>query len=90
MSLALPTETMVLQGYTCTPLALDSDPIATILFDMEKQVGIIHTTCEVCIEQVLARNPSTYEPIIRLNETGILPEHEANGLEAGANHCAIF
>jgi hypothetical protein len=70
-----------------------SDPVATTLADMEEQVGVIHATREVFIEQVLARilsTPPNYEPIIRLNETGVLPEREATGLEAGANCCAIF
>ncbi len=69
-----------------------SDPIATTLADMKEQVGVIHATREVFIEQILARIPPTppnYERITRLNETGVLPERDVTELEVGANRCAI-
>jgi len=90
--LALPPETIVLPGHTSAPVAFDSDPIATTLADILGQVGVIHATREVFIEQVLARIPPTppnYERIVRLNEEGVLPERDVTELEAGANRCAI-
>jgi glyoxylase-like metal-dependent hydrolase (beta-lactamase superfamily II)/rhodanese-related sulfurtransferase len=90
--LALPPQTMVLPGHTSTPVAFDGDPIAATLADIEEQVGVIHATREVFLEQVLARIPPTppnYERITRLNETGVLPERDVTELEAGANRCAI-
>ena len=90
--LALPPETIVLPGHTSTPVAFDSDPIASTLTDILEQVGVIHATREVFIEQILARIPPTppnYERIVRLNEEGTLPERDATELEAGANRCAI-
>ncbi|HEX6109826.1 MAG TPA: hypothetical protein VFZ02_10490, partial [Ktedonobacteraceae bacterium] len=60
---------------------------------IQEQVGVIHTTREEFIEQILARIPPTppnYERIVRLNETGVLPERDVTELEAGANRCAIF
>lgn len=90
--LALPPETIVLPGHTSMPVAFDSDPIASTLTDILEQVGVIHATREVFIEQILARIPPTppnYERIVRLNEEGTLPERDATELEAGANRCAI-
>ena len=90
--LALPPETIVLPGHTSIPVAFDSDPIASTLTDILEQVGVIHATREVFIEQILARIPPTppnYERIVRLNEEGTLPERDVTELEAGANRCAI-
>jgi glyoxylase-like metal-dependent hydrolase (beta-lactamase superfamily II)/rhodanese-related sulfurtransferase len=90
--LALPPETIVLPGHTSTPVAFDSDPIASTLADILEQVGVIHATHEVFIQQILARIPPTppnYERIVRLNEIGVLPERDVTELEAGANRCAI-
>ncbi len=90
--LALPPETMVLPGHTSAPVAFDGDPIIATLADIEEQVGVIHATREVFIQQILARIPPTppnYERIVRLNEAGALPERDVTELEAGANRCAI-
>jgi glyoxylase-like metal-dependent hydrolase (beta-lactamase superfamily II)/rhodanese-related sulfurtransferase len=90
--LALSPETMVLPGHTSTPVAFDSDPIAMTLAHIEEQVGVIHATREVFLQQILARIPPTppnYERIVRLNENGVLPEGDVTELEAGANRCAI-
>ncbi len=89
---ALPPETMVLPGHTSTPVAFNGDPIATTLAGIVEQVGAIHATREVFLEQILARIPPTppnYERIVRLNEEGVLPERDVTELEAGANRCAI-
>jgi glyoxylase-like metal-dependent hydrolase (beta-lactamase superfamily II)/rhodanese-related sulfurtransferase len=90
--LALSPETIVLPGHTSTPVAFDSDPIASTLAGILEQVGVIHTTREMFMQQILARIPPTppnYERIVRLNETGVLPERDVTELEAGANRCAI-
>ena len=90
--LALPPETVVLPGHTSTPVAFDSDPIASTIAGILEQVGVIHATREAFMQQILARIPPTppnYERIVRLNEEGILPERDVTGLEAGANRCAI-
>ncbi len=90
--LALPPETIVLPGHTSTPVAFNSDPIASTLADIQEQVGVIHATREVFLQQILARIPPTppnYERIVKLNEAGLLPERDVTELEAGANRCAI-
>ncbi len=90
--LALPPETIVLPGHTSTPVAFDSDPIASTLAGIKEQVEVIHATREVFMQQVLGRIPPTppnYERIVRLNEEGVLPERDVTELEAGANRCAI-
>ena len=90
--LSLPSDTLVLPGHTSTPVAFDGDPIAATLAGIVEQVGVIHATREVFIEQILARippPPPNYERIVRLNETGVLPERDVTELEAGANRCAI-
>ncbi len=90
--LALPPETQVLPGHTGTPVAFDSDPIASTLAGIKEQVGVIHETREVFMQQILGRIPPTppnYERIVRLNEEGVLPERDVTELEAGANRCAI-
>ena len=90
--LALPPEIRVLPGHTSIPVAFDSNPIAATLVDIVEQVGVIHATREVFLEQILARIPPTppnYERIVKLNETGVLPERDVTELEAGANRCAI-
>jgi glyoxylase-like metal-dependent hydrolase (beta-lactamase superfamily II) len=90
--LRLPLDTLVLPGHTSTPIAFDGVPIVASLADIEEQVEVIHATRETFIEQILARIPPTppnYERIVRLNETGVLPEGEMTELEAGANRCAI-
>jgi glyoxylase-like metal-dependent hydrolase (beta-lactamase superfamily II) len=90
--LTLPPETLVLPGHSSTPVAFDDDPIAATLADIEEQVGVIHASLETFIQQILARIPHTppnYERIVKLNETGVVPERDVTGLEAGANRCAI-
>lgn len=90
--LALPPDTIVLPGHTSTPVAFDSDPIASTLAGIKEQVEVIHATREVFMQQILGRIPPTppnYERIVRLNEEGVLPERDVTELEAGANRCAI-
>ncbi len=90
--LVLPSNTLVLPGHTSEPVPFDGIPFAATLADIEEQVGIIHATREVFIGQILARIPPTppnYERIVRLNETGMVPEGDVTELEAGANRCAI-
>lgn len=90
--LALPPDTIVLPGHTSTPIAFDSDPIASTLAGIKEQVEVIHATREVFMQQILGRIPPTppnYERIVRLNEEGVLPERDVTELEAGANRCAI-
>ncbi len=90
--LALPSDTLVLPGHSSTPVPFDGIPIAASLAQIDEEVGMIHATHEVFIEQILIRLPSTppnYRRIIRLNEMGLLPESGITDLEAGANRCAI-
>jgi glyoxylase-like metal-dependent hydrolase (beta-lactamase superfamily II)/rhodanese-related sulfurtransferase len=90
--LALPSDTLVLPGHTSTPVPFNGIPITATLAEIDEEVGIIHATREVFIEQILARIPPTppnYERIVRFNETGVLPESGVTDLEAGANRCAI-
>jgi hypothetical protein len=73
-------------------VAFDRDPIASTLADILEQVGVIHATREVFMQQILARIPPTpanYERIVRFNEEGVFPERDVTELEAGANRCAI-
>ena len=90
--LALPPETLILPGHTSTPVAFNRDPIASTLADILEQVGVIHATREMFLQQILARIPPTppnYERIVRFNEEGVFPERDVTELEAGANRCAI-
>jgi glyoxylase-like metal-dependent hydrolase (beta-lactamase superfamily II)/rhodanese-related sulfurtransferase len=90
--LALSPETIVLPGHTSTPVAFNGDPVASTFADILEQVGVIHATREVFMQQILSRIPPTppnYERIVMLNEEGVLPERDVTELEAGANRCAI-
>ena len=64
----------------------------TTLAEIDEQVGVIHATHDTFVQMILRRIPPTppnYERIVRLNETGVLPDHDVTDLEAGANRCAI-
>jgi glyoxylase-like metal-dependent hydrolase (beta-lactamase superfamily II)/rhodanese-related sulfurtransferase len=90
--LALPSDTLVLPGHTSVPVPFDGIPIAATLAEIDEQVGVIHATHDVFVQMILRRIPPTppnYERIVRLNETGMLPESDVTDLEAGANRCAI-
>lgn len=90
--LALPSETLVLAGHTSEPVPFDGIPITTTLAEIDEQVSIIHATHETFVQMLLRRIPPTppnYERIVRLNETGMVPESDVTELEAGANRCAI-
>ena len=90
--LTLPSETLFLPGHTSIPVPFDGIPIATSLVQVNEQVGIIHATHDTFVQMLLRRIPPTppnYERIVRLNETGVLPDHDVTDLEAGANRCAI-
>ena len=90
--LGLPSETMVLPGHTSTPVMFDGDPIASTLADILEQVGVIHATREVFMQQIMMRLPPTppnYRQVVTFNEMGLLPESDVTDVEAGANRCAI-
>ncbi len=90
--LALPSETLVLPGHASRPVPFDGVPVGARLAEIDEQVGLLHATQAVFVETLLQRLPPTppnYERITRLNEAGLVPDHEVTELEAGANRCAI-
>ncbi len=90
--LALPSETLVLPGHASQPIPFDGVPVGARLSEIDEQVGLLHATQMVFVETLLRRLPPTppnYERIMRLNEAGLLPDHDVTELEAGANRCAI-
>ena len=90
--LALAADTHVLPGHTSTPTPFDGIPLAATLAEIATQVGLLHTTRDQFVQRLLAHLPPTppnYEQIVRLNETGVLPQSDVTDLEAGANRCAI-
>jgi glyoxylase-like metal-dependent hydrolase (beta-lactamase superfamily II)/rhodanese-related sulfurtransferase len=90
--LALPSETLVLPGHTSHPVPFDGKPVGARLSEIDEHVGILHATQTVFVETLVKRLPPTppnYERITRLNEAGLVPDHEVTELEAGANRCAI-
>jgi glyoxylase-like metal-dependent hydrolase (beta-lactamase superfamily II) len=90
--LALPSDTLVLPGHTSAPVPFDGIPIPTTLAQIEEEVGIIHATREMFLEQIMMRIPPTppnYHQIVTFNEKGLLPISGLTDLEAGANRCAI-
>ena len=90
--LALPSETLVLPGHTSQPVPFDGKPIGARLSEIDEGVGLLHATRMVFVETLLRHLPPTppnYERITRLNEAGLVPDHDVTGLEAGANRCAI-
>ena len=90
--LALPLETLVLPGHASQPVPFDGLPIGARLAKIDEQVSLLHVTQTVFMETLVQRLPPTppnYERITRLNEAGLLPDHDVTELEAGANRCAI-
>src|SRR5713226_999198 len=90
--LALPSETLVLPGHTSQPVPFDGEPIGERLSEIDERVGILHATRTMFVETLLKLLPPTppnYERITRLNEAGLMPDHDVTELEAGANRCAI-
>jgi glyoxylase-like metal-dependent hydrolase (beta-lactamase superfamily II)/rhodanese-related sulfurtransferase len=90
--LALPKASLVLPGHTSTPVPFDGIPIAATLAQIDEEVGMIHATREMFIEQIMMRLPPTppnYQRIVHFNEMGLMPESGLTDLEAGANRCAI-
>src|SRR5258708_18939439 len=90
--LALPSETLVLPGHESQPVPFDGKPISARLSETDEHVGPLHATRTVFVETLLQRLPPTppnYERITRLNEAGLVPDHDVAELEAGANRCAI-
>ena len=90
--LALPSETLVLPGHTSQPVPFDGKPVGARLAEIDERVGLLHATQTVFVETLLQRlppAPPNYERIVRLNEAGLVPDHDVTELEAGANRCAI-
>jgi glyoxylase-like metal-dependent hydrolase (beta-lactamase superfamily II)/rhodanese-related sulfurtransferase len=90
--LALPSETLALPGHASQPVPFDGKPISARLAEIDEQVDLLHTRRTVFVEILMQRLPPTppnYERITRLNEAGLLPDHDVTELEAGANRCAI-
>ncbi len=89
---ALPSDTLVLPGHSSTPVPFDGIPIAETLAQIDEEVGMIHATREMFIEQIMKRIPPTppnYRRIVTFNEMGLLPESDIADLEAEANRCAV-
>ena len=90
--LALSSETLVLPGHASRPVPFDGVPVGARLAEIDEHIGLLHATQTVFVETLLQRLPPTppnYERIARLNEAGLLPDHDVTELEAGANRCAI-
>jgi len=90
--LVLPSETLVLPGHASQPVPFDGVPIGAQLAEIDEQVGLLHATQTVFVEtlvRLLPPTPPNYERIVRLNEAGLVPDHDVTELEAGANRCAI-
>jgi glyoxylase-like metal-dependent hydrolase (beta-lactamase superfamily II) len=90
--LALPSGTLVLPGHASQPVPFDGEPVCARLSEIDEHVGLLHATQTVFVETLLRLLPPTppnYERISRLNEAGLLPDHDVTELEAGANRCAI-
>jgi glyoxylase-like metal-dependent hydrolase (beta-lactamase superfamily II)/rhodanese-related sulfurtransferase len=90
--LALPSETLVLPGHTSQPVPFDGRPVGARLAEIDEQIDLLHVRRTAFVETLVERLPPTppnYERITRLNEAGLLPDHEVTELEAGANRCAI-
>jgi glyoxylase-like metal-dependent hydrolase (beta-lactamase superfamily II)/rhodanese-related sulfurtransferase len=90
--LALPKASLVLPGHTSSPVPFDGIPIAATLAQIDEEVGILHATREMFIEQIMMRLPPTppnYRRIVQFNEMGLMPISGITDLEAGANRCAI-
>ena len=88
----LPRETLVLSAHTSQPVPFDGVPLVTTLGDIAERIPLIHEPREKFVQATLSRIPPTppnYQRIVRLNEIGMFPEHDAIELEAGANRCAI-
>jgi glyoxylase-like metal-dependent hydrolase (beta-lactamase superfamily II) len=90
--LALADETLVLPGHTSMPVPFDGVPIVSTLAEIDEQVAMLHSTRATFVRTTLARippPPPNSQRIVKLNETGVLPEDDLTELEAGANRCAI-
>lgn len=90
--LALPSDTLVLAGHASQPVPFDGKPVGARLSEIDEHVGLLHATQTVFVEALLRLLPPTppnYERIVRLNEAGLVPDHDVTELEAGANRCAI-
>ena len=90
--LALPSETLVLPGHASQPVPFDGKVVGARLSEIDEQVGLLHATQTVFVEtllRLLPLTPPNYERIVRLNEAGLVPDHDVTELEAGANRCAI-
>jgi glyoxylase-like metal-dependent hydrolase (beta-lactamase superfamily II)/rhodanese-related sulfurtransferase len=90
--LALPSETLVLPGHVSQPVPFDARPVGARLAEIDEQIDLLHMRRMAFVETLVERLPPTppnYERITRLNEAGLLPDHDVTELEAGANRCAI-
>jgi glyoxylase-like metal-dependent hydrolase (beta-lactamase superfamily II)/rhodanese-related sulfurtransferase len=90
--LALAPETLILQGHTSDPVAFDGTPIAATLADVRSRVSMLAEPEETFVESILSRIPATppnYDTIVKLNQSGEIPEGDLTELEAGANRCAV-
>src|SRR5207247_2893485 len=82
--LALPSDTLVLPGHTSTPVPFDGIPIAAMLAQIDEEVGMIHATREVFIEQIMMHLPPTppnYLQVITFNDMGLWHESGVTVLE---------
>jgi len=88
----LPPDLWILPCHTSEPIPFDGKPCGARLGDVLRNVELLHAGADSFVEMLLGRIPPTppnHLEIVRLNESGHLPEGDPTGLEAGANRCAI-
>jgi glyoxylase-like metal-dependent hydrolase (beta-lactamase superfamily II) len=88
---ALPGETVVLPAHTSKPVPFDRRPISATLAEVRRRIEKLCLSEEVFVEMILKRitpTPPNYQHIIKLNESGELPD-DTTDFEAGANRCAV-
>ncbi len=89
--LDLPPETIILPGHTSEPVPFDEEPISGTIAQVREGVEALGASEGDFVERILEQlppAPSNHHRIVKLNETGGLPEEELTELEAGANRCA--
>ena len=98
--LTLPDATLILPGHTDRPVPFDGRPLSDTLGELREGnaplarwfSGAAPTRPEDFVEWVLGRLPATpanHQESVRLNEAGAPRPGNLEGLEAGANRCAV-
>lgn len=89
--LRLPDSLQVLPAHHPTPPAFDGVPLGATLAELKKRNPYLLLAEGEFIDKVLAGTgapPPHFAAIVESNRTGILPEGDWAGLEAGPNRCA--